>query len=570
MTMKKTRLAIVAVVVAVTTLACSRAERQFPLREPLTRDTDLNAVNARCHAEPSAKDRHHVSCAPARYESPLYWDGMDNLFFRPLSESLGLVVSGESVNVNALDEVPDSAWFTNRIGVREMTPEEVARGACTDAQRLDPAHDADGSWVIDRGKLEGSTSGFRVKIPGKGKFMLKADDKNDAPERQSASSVIGAAVFHAIGYYSACEQIIDVRPSLFTLTPGLKSKKNFEPEKSFDHAALARVLDESTMPSGRIRMSASAWIEGQAIGEYRFEGTRGDDPNDVIPHEDRRDLRAMRLAAAWLDRFDAREGNTFDTWMASDARAPDSSPGLVLHYQLDLSETLGSTWPWVPISRRLGTSYIIDWGDLAHDFVTLGLPLRPWDTARKTPGEEVFGYFNVRDFVPDQWKSEYPNAAFSRMTERDGAWMARVLSHFTPAMVHALAEAAQFTDGAHTKYLEATLEGRLERTLDRYLTRLSPIADVRVEGEALCGTDLAELRGVRDPTRFRYSARVLPRGALPIAKRDGARVCVTLPHAGGYVRVVLDDGVAKAPLVAHVYDLGARGFVLAALERPSP
>jgi len=27
-----------------------------------------------------------------------------------------------ALGVNALDEVPDSTWFTNRIGVRELTP----------------------------------------------------------------------------------------------------------------------------------------------------------------------------------------------------------------------------------------------------------------------------------------------------------------------------------------------------------------------------------------------------------------------------------------------------------------
>src|SRR5688572_30362447 len=32
-------------------------------------------------------------------------------------------------NTNALDEVPNSTWFTNRIGVRQVTPAEAARGS---------------------------------------------------------------------------------------------------------------------------------------------------------------------------------------------------------------------------------------------------------------------------------------------------------------------------------------------------------------------------------------------------------------------------------------------------------
>ena len=55
---------------------------------------------------------------------------------------------------------------------------------------------------------------------------------------------------------------------------------------------------------------------------------------------------------------------------------------------------------------------------------------------------------------------------------------------------------------------------------------------------------------------------------------------MTLPHVaaeGGpafdaperYFRVVVEDGVARGPLVAYLYDLGpSRGFRLGGLERP--
>jgi hypothetical protein len=50
---------------------------------------------------------------------------------------------------------------------------------------------------------------------------------------------------------------------------------------------------------------------------------------------------------------------------------------------------------------------------------------------------------------------------------------------------------------------------------------------------------------------------VAPDGAIP--ETDPAR----------YVRVRIDDGVARGPLVAHLYDLGpSRGYRLAGIERP--
>src|SRR5437899_811684 len=83
-----------------------------PRRAPRTRDTDLRSVWVRCHEK--QKDHKNfplsggeASCAPEPYVTSLYWDGADNLIFRPLADALAVRSSGESVNVNSLDEVPD-------------------------------------------------------------------------------------------------------------------------------------------------------------------------------------------------------------------------------------------------------------------------------------------------------------------------------------------------------------------------------------------------------------------------------------------------------------------------------
>ncbi|MDP9151777.1 MAG: hypothetical protein M3O36_17780 [Myxococcota bacterium] len=563
-------------------LACAPTERRFPLEAPLWQDTDLRAIGLPCRPERSNKDPHHVACAPEEYVSPLIWDGVDNLLFRPLSEAFAVAPGSEAVNVNSLDETPDSAWFTNRIAVRPPTLEELMRGACDGSQRLDPSAAADATWVIDKGKANGSSPGFRVSIPGKGKFMFKSDSGGQ-PERPSAASAIGAAVYHAAGFFSSCEQVVYFKPSLLRLAPGLRRQANFGGEEDFDAKALAALLADTPRRGDLVRMQVSAWLPGRLIGPFRYAGTRADDPNDVIPHEDRRDLRGGRLLAAWLDHYDAREQNTMDAWISERSDQPDASPGHVVHYYLDTSDCLGAEWAWDDISRRLGHSYIVDWGDVGADFITLGIPLRPWDRARRKRGREKFGYFDADNFNPEDWKNEYANAAFSRMTERDGAWMARVLARFTPAMVAALAAMGDFTDPADTAYVTGVLEGRLEKILNRYLTRLSPIADVHVEGaDTLCGVDLAERRTVRGPRQFHYAARSSRGVWLNVERLEGGRVCVALPHfaADGsapdddgsrYTKVVFEDGVASGSLVAALYDLGpARGFRLAGLERPEP
>jgi len=581
-------------IVACAALSCSQERPRFPIEPALVRDTDLNSVNARCHVEATKKDPHHIACAPEVYVSPLAWDGANQMFFRPLSHAFAIAPGREAMNVNAFDEVVDSAWFNNRIGVKSMSVDELSQGACEPKVLLDPDKTPDAGWLIDKGKSDGSTPGFRVSVPGKGRFIFKVDEDVGGDmtpgevvphrERSTAASVIGAAAYNAVGFNTSCEQDIYVKRSIFKLAPGLVSKNNTGVEKKFDQAELDKILDKTSKRGDLLRMTASAWLPGHLLGPFQYNGTRADDPNDIIPHDDRRELRGARLLAAWLDHFDSREQNSLDSWIATVPGAPDdSSPGFVRHYYLDTSDCLGSEWDWEPISKRLGQSYVLDWGDVGQDFVTLGIPTRPWETIERAPEHIKFGFYNVKDFVPENWKNEYPNAAFSRMTEHDGAWMTRILARFTPEMVHRLAVMGNFTDPNDTEYMSAMMEGRLEKILERYLLRLSPVTNVRVErGNALCAEDLAEARHVRDVGSFWYIVRVAGGPALAVDRKPGGSFCAALPHLaadGGaaddaaerYRTVTIADGVAAGVLVAHLYDLGpTRGFRLAAVERPDP
>ncbi|HXX66844.1 MAG TPA: hypothetical protein VEK07_06670 [Polyangiaceae bacterium] len=567
---------------AVLLVACASTEpRRFPLKDPMWHDTDLQSVSVACHRERTAKDPAHVRCAPKPYWSSLMWDGADNVIFRPASEAVGLYLPGpEAVNVNSMDEVPDSSWFNNRIGTTPMTVADVMQGACDPSLILHPEAAADGTWVIDRGKTEGTTPGFRINVGGR-KYLLKIDDPSQ-PELGSAAQVIGLAIYHAAGFNTPCEQVVYFKPSLLKLLPGLRYKGgNMEVEKDFDRKALDAILAKCSKRGDLIRMEASAWISGDNVGPFRYGGTRRDDPNDVIEHQDRRELRGSRLIAAWIDHTDAREGNSLDSWMADRKDSADSSPGHIVHYMLDTGESLGPIWKtYEQVTRRAGYGYVFDWGVFASDFGAFGIPTHPWDYVEKTPGYELFFYFNVRDFVPDEWVMEYANTAFSRMTERDGAWMARILARFTPDMVHGLAEIGRFTNPVNTKYLAKVLEGRLERILERYLTRLSPIADVRMkDADRLCGFDLAEWRQLRTVEQFQYVAESSGSGSMPVEREGGGNICMRLPHfardgnladdsPARYVVVTIRDGVAAGPLRVHLYDLGpVRGYRLVGVER---
>ncbi len=563
--------------------ACGGAPR-FPLREPLATDTDRRPVSVACEERPTEKEPQHVSCAPEPYVSPLAWDAVDNSIFRPISRVFAVDPAGPAVNVNALDEVPDSAWFENRLGRGELTREELLRGACKPEETLSPSAAGPKSWLIDQGKPNGASPGFRIKVSGKQKYMLKTDTLAQ-PERPSAASAIGAAIYHAVGFNTSCEQVVYFEPAILDLKPGLTVTDNSGITKPFDQAALAHVLAQASKGQGSlVRMQASAWLPGYLLGPFTYAGTRGDDPNDVIPHEDRRELRGARVLAAWINHFDAREQNTMDSWIAVDPRVNDSSPGYVRHYYLDTSDSFGSEWDDDRISRRLGNSYLLDFGDIGTDFVTFGARTGPWERAERTPGFEQFGYFRAQNFEPDGWKNEYPNPAFSRATEHDNAWMARILSRFSRDDIAALVSLGRFSRPEQSAYLTGVLEARLQKILERYLLVLSPLADARVEGKrSLVLTDLVRHRGLRKESAFRYrasagqgtsaplSVRVEPRGALRIDLQHRAfGRGVPADDASRYLVVTLDNGVARYPLRVHLYDLGAEhGFRVVGLERPT-
>ena len=43
-----------------------------------------------------------------------------------------------------------------------------------------------------------------------------------------------------------------------------------------------------------------------AISPLQYFGTRPEDPNDLHPHEHRRELRGLRVFSAWLNHDDSR------------------------------------------------------------------------------------------------------------------------------------------------------------------------------------------------------------------------------------------------------------------------
>src|SRR5215471_815336 len=158
-------------------------------------------------------DKGPFAPKPEYYGSPLAATGAEETLFRPVSDALQLKQSTEAVDVNALDEVPNSSWFENRLSVRQLSTEELVRGSCNA-----PPPDGELPWTVVGAKLEGQTAGFRIKT-AKGRVYFLEFDFPRQPELASIAGVFGSRVYHAAGFFAVCDRVAFFRESDMVVPP---------------------------------------------------------------------------------------------------------------------------------------------------------------------------------------------------------------------------------------------------------------------------------------------------------------------------------------------------------------
>jgi hypothetical protein len=524
-------------------------------------------------------DARDFSPRPSGFYSPYMWDGADNTFFRPVSEFFTFEAPREAMNVNALDEVPDSSWFTNRLGRTPMTPEEVAAGACGEG------FDMPEPWTIVSGKRDGANPGFTIRDASGVLYLMKTEGTLQ-PWRPGAADTIGAAIWHASGYFAPCNGVVHFDPSVLERDPEATIERSNGTEEPLTDEHIEAVLAQALrLPDGRYRASVSRFIEGTPISAWRYEGVDAQDPNDVVAHQHRRELRGMYVLAAWTDHVDSRQENTMAAWMSGGT----PGEGHVRHYLIDFGDCFGIIHAWDPLVRRLGHSGYLDFEHILVDFLTLDAIPRPWFAARYGPAGETLGYYDAFRFVPSEWRPGYPNPAFDRHTERDAAWMARIIARFSDAHIHALVARGELPEDVRAE-LARTMIARRDRILERYLTRLSPLSwpEVRpsATGAELCLEDLAVSGGIRARRGRAYGAAAYAGEALAPLERprmrlaEAARVCAELPRlpdasAERPVYLVVDVVAQTAgqettsPARVHLYAMGPETLEVVGLERPA-
>jgi hypothetical protein len=443
--------------------------RRFPDRVPLWREPEKSFSPAPPASEPG--DREVAT-------GDVIWR---------LDRALALRAVGPALNVNSLDEVPASSFWRPRRKIRAR-----------------PGIVLEGLRVISE-KQTGVTAGLLVEDQQKDRFLLKLDPPGHAG-LLSGSEAVATRLLARAGYNVPDNQVVLLTPEqVGTLRAGRRGE--------------------------RIPALASRIVAGEVLGPMPWRGTRPGDPNDRVPHERRRELRALRVFHVWLLNTDAKGANSLDVYVR----------GRVRHVLLDFGSSLlaGGSGPaesgwWLP----------------------LGPPTAVRDETRRVRrlrAREPLSVF-AAEADPFRFRFSWSNPAVDAMDDGDAAWAARILVGIRDEEI-SQAVALGGWSPAQTVRLAALLTARRDRVLRAIWARASSLARPRLDGEDVCAEDLGRKVGLS------------PVYAAP-ARIEGDAVCARVPPADGYhiVRLRVDGPGPRRELAVHVLR-GGRALRIVGAER---
>jgi hypothetical protein len=479
---------------------------------------------ANAPAVTAVDDRRDVKTEPAPrpFARTLYH--LRGNFIRRVERGMEVNRPRRALGINALDEVPDSTWFTNRIGARDMTADEIRRGP---GDVGNP--DLHLPWTIKSTKVGGKSIGFIIKDSRGEKWVLKFDGIG-VSEVETGPDAISSRLLWAAGFNTPEDHVVYFRPEDLVLAKDAKVKDVFGGERSLDRAALDRLLGKvGHQADGRIRGLASRFLDGTWLGGHLVEGTRPDDPNDRIPHELRRDLRGAQALYAWLDHGDIKEDNFLDMWVTDPA---DPSRHYIKHYLIDLGLTLGAMGATAFDPRR-SFSYAFDATEMVASLASAGAAIRPWES-RIDPHVPGVGWFAVDDFDPGSWKPYTPTYLPSQMADRrDNFWGAKILMRFTREQLAAAIETARYSDPRAAAYVLDVLVARQRKTGRYWFERTNPLDRFAMHGSSVCFDDLLLTYGLQAPgAKTYYQVTVTDRAGVRLGQRDNARVPIAASANG--------------------------------------
>jgi len=418
-----------------------------------------------------------------RYEPDLAYQTLENLFWRP-----GDRVTGQRArNINTVDEVPDGPFFVNRAGRLPLTPALVARAANTSNGP------AAGQWTVVSAKSDGVTPGFTIRDTANQTWFVKFDPPGWRA-MATGSEIVAAKLFWAAGYHTAEYHIAQLRPANLAIGKDTRITPPGEASRAMQRSDVAWLLSRADRDAdGSYRVILSKATPGRPVGRIAFHGTRADDPNDIVPHEHRRELRGYFVFAAWLNHVDAKGINSLSSLITENGRS------FIRHYLLDFGSALGSA----AVGPREGwegyEALLEQPGDIGKRVLAFGFKIPKWRTQDYFESPAI-GRLprDHADWNPETWWPHITNAAFRHMRPDDTFWAAAKLATITDDMIKAAVTEARFGDAASEAFLTKAIADRRLRILQAFLPKVNPLVDVAIADGRLSFRNLAVETAVAD------------------------------------------------------------------------
>jgi hypothetical protein len=385
-----------------------------------------------------------VASKPIVRTQPIWWHLFDVTVVAQIEQAFHLVRVGRKflgLPVRALNlkdgQLAGSAFFANR-DPAELSPADVRWGPSRPEDVGSPP------LVITKPKAEGKTAGFFVRDARGDRYLLKLDPA-DAPELLSGAEVVASKLLYALGYHVPSYEITYLSPRDLRIGPGVQVRGAEGQLRAFTEEDLRELLDPRAR-NGRVRVVASKLLEGEITGPARFWRFR-----------DCAEIRALRLAYAWLNNIDTKDHNSLLVWDGSE------TVGYLIYFGTALGADAGRGGPKHPCA---GWTNIVDLEEASLKLLTLGLH-RSGCNPREQPFSPRVGLLTDR-FDPVRWKPYAPNLAFEEMNDDDARWIAKRMARLSRAQLEAAVSAGQYSNPADASRILEVLDARRQTIIHQY------------------------------------------------------------------------------------------------------
>ncbi len=515
----KMRLNLILMVVLVIFLSilvtgCSTTAYRFADAEPVTQYNDTRPI-------PVPKEDGY--------------DRIDYLFKvlvrRPAVEVFDVSLDERAKDVNSMDDVPASSWYTPRLGYQDISPEELLAGPVDVGPPQLPL-------TVIKAKT-GGNPGF-IAADARGKRYIIKFDPPEFPAIETTTALVVNRLFWGFGYNVPEDYLVYLRPD------DIKVEKN----EKLTRADVDEILRQVAPPvDGVYRSTASLFLAGTILGAIQARGVRKDDSNDTIPHEDRRELRGIRVFGGFVNHADSELNSMLDVYVG------ERGEGYVKHYLIDFGEAFGGHGAE---KDRLwdGFSHYFDWGQMGRNFVTLGFVVEDWENLQYSQWKSI-GAFESEVFQPEDWRETYQYEPVRRSQPDDDYWAAKIVGALTRDHIETLILAADYPDPEAAQYMIDTLMERRRKVLEYFMAQVTSVEALELADGQLHLQDVGKTLTEETGKASLYEIGFYSDAGEEIASRttietDKTQFRIAIPdsllnNAYGYLRVdVQDEGKPRA------------------------